>query len=80
MRSLGVQWMRSGSSSKSNFPNIRTIIVNKKKTIASVTPLILAGILKDLQYVEIFHGGLPVTPEASVLQQIPQADTWRRTR
>lgn len=66
--------MRSGNSSKSNFPNIQTITVNKKRTIASVTPLIPSGILKDLQHVEIFHGRLPVTPAASVLQQIPQAD------
>lgn len=73
-RSLGVQWMMSGSSSKSNFPNIRLLLSIKKRTIASVTSLIPAGILKDLQHVEIFHGGLPVTLPSSVLQQIPQAD------
>lgn len=61
------------NSSKSDFPNILTITVNKKETITSVTPLIPAGILKDLQHVEIFHGGLPVTPASSVLQQTPQA-------
>lgn len=73
-RSLGVQWMMCGSSSKSNFPNIRLLLSIKKRTIASVTSLIPAGILKDLQHVEIFHGGLPVTLPSSVLQQIPQAD------
>lgn len=57
----------------------RLLLSIKKRTIASVTPLILVGILKDLQHVEIFHGGLPVTLAASVLRQIPQADRWRRT-
>lgn len=30
-RSLGVQWMMSGSSSKSNFPNIRLLLSIKKE-------------------------------------------------